>query len=106
LVDRFVIAQIKFEKTNGENFLELEFYETQMREIDQFLIRNELEELKNLHGKIWELEDDFKKCRIDGTSLEEIGKRALLIRDFNNQRVFYKNLIAEKLQDPIKEIKK
>lgn len=105
LVDRYAIAQVKFEKTNGANSLELEFYEHQMKLIDKDLILNELHELKNLHLKIWALEDDFKKCKIDGTSLEEIGRRALIIRDYNNQRANYKNIIAEKLNDPIREIK-
>jgi hypothetical protein len=35
----------------------------------------------------------------------EIGRRALEIRDYNNKRVMFKNLIAEKLNDPIREIK-
>lgn len=105
LVDRYIIAQVKFEKTNGANFLELEFYEHQMQSIDKNLISKELDELKDLHKTIWALEDDFKKCRLEGFSLDEIGKRAITIRDYNNQRVYYKNLIAEKLNDPIREIK-
>jgi len=105
LVDRYVIAQIKFEKTNGANRLELEFYQKQLNHFDVFLISNELEDLKELHNKIWALEDDFKKCRIDGIDLSEIGKRALVIRDYNNQRVTIKNRVAEKLNDPVREIK-
>ena len=51
------------------------------------------------------MEDDFKKCRIDGADLSEIGQRALDIRDLNNYRVQYKNSIADKLNDPVREIK-
>ena len=105
LVDRYVIAQVKYERTQRANVLELEFYERQMQQIDQLLIKEELEQLKELHNNIWNLEDDFKKCRIDGTDLVEIGRRALEIRDYNNKRVMFKNLIAEKLNDPIREIK-
>jgi hypothetical protein len=51
------------------------------------------------------MEDDFKKCRLDGVDLAEIGQRALNIRDLNNSRVTIKNRIAELLNDPVREIK-
>ena len=105
LVDRYSIAKVKYEKTSGANAAELEFYENQMQSVDKILIWDELNALKILHDKIWNLEDDFKKCRIDGTDLAEVGRRALEIRDYNNMRVQIKNNIAEKLNDPVREIK-
>lgn len=105
LVDRYVIAQVKHNRTNGANRAELEFYEQQMSKIDKTLIWNELQAFKILHDKIWSLEDDFKKCRIDGTDLAEVGRRALEIRDYNNFRVYLKNAVAEKLNDLVREIK-
>jgi len=106
LVDRYTIAQVKHDRTGGENQAELDFYENQLHPIDKTLIWNELIALKILHDKIWSLEDDFKKCRIDGTDLAEVGRRALEIRDYNNTRVTLKNKVAEILGDPVKEIKK
>lgn len=105
LVDRYTIAQVKHARTGGENQAELDFYEKQMSKIDKILIWDELQAFKVLHDKIWTLEDDFKKCRIDGTSLEEIGKRALEIRDYNIFRVQLKNTVAEKLKDNVREVK-
>ena len=105
LVDRYTIAQVKHSRTGGENQAELDFYELQMSAIDKTLIWNELQAFKILHDKIWSLEDDFKKCRIDGTDLAEIGKRAIEIRDYNQFRVQLKNAVAEKLNDPVREIK-
>jgi hypothetical protein len=105
LVDRYTIAQVKYDKTGGENAAELEFYETQMGNLDKILIWDELTALKILHSKIWSLEDDFKKCRIDGTDLAEVGRRALEIRDYNNMRITLKNNVAAKLNDPVREIK-
>ena len=104
LVDRYTIAQVKYSRTGG-NQAELDFYEQQMNLIDKHLIYSELQALKILHNKVWELEDDFKKCRIDGTDLAEIGRRALEIRDYNSYRATLKNIVAEKLNDPIREIK-
>lgn len=105
LVDRYTIAQVKYNRTGGENQAELDFYELQMSAINKTLIWDELQAFKILHDKIWSLEDDFKKCRIDGTDLAEIGKRALEIRDYNQFRVQLKNAVAEKLNDPVREIK-
>lgn len=105
LVDRYTIAQVKYARTGGANQAELDFYEQQMRGIDTSLIREELQAFKILHDKIWNLEDDFKKCRIDGTDLAEVGRRALEIRDYNNFRVNLKNAVAEKLNDSVREIK-
>jgi hypothetical protein len=105
LVDRYTIARVKYDKTNGANAAELDFYTAQMAKLDVELIQAELFILEDIHRRIWAMEDDFKKCRIDGADLSEIGQRALDIRDLNNYRVQYKNSIADKLSDPVKEIK-
>lgn len=105
LVDRYTIAQVKYDRTNGANQAELDFYEQQMSAIDKTVIWSELQAFKILHDKIWSLEDDFKKYRIDGTDLLEVGRRALEIRDYNQFRAKLKNTVAEKLNDPVREIK-
>lgn len=105
LVDRYTIAQVKYNRTGGANEEELNFYEQQMNKIDKTIIWDELQAFKILHDKIWNLEDDFKKSRIDGTDLAEIGRRALEIRDYNQYRVQLKNAVAEKLNDPVREVK-
>jgi hypothetical protein len=105
LVDRYTIARVKYDKTRGSNTAELDFYSAQIAKLDVQLIQAELSALEDIHRRIWAMEDDFKKCRIDGADLAEIGKRALDIRDLNNYRVQYKNSIADKLNDPVREIK-
>ena len=106
LVDRYTIAIIKFEKTSGANAAELNFYNRQMQKMDTDSIQQELDELAEIHRRIRDMEDNFKKCRIDNAPLDEIGRQALAIRDLNNHRVSYKNSIAEKMQDLVREIKK
>ena len=105
LVDRYTIARVKYDKTSGANAAELDFYSAQIAKLDVELIQAELFVLEDIHRRIWALEDDFKKCRIDGADLSEIGQRALDIRDLNNYRVQYKNSIADKLNDLVREIK-
>jgi hypothetical protein len=105
LVDRYTIARVKYEKTSGRNSAELDFYLRQVAQLPLNKIQPELDRLEEIHREIWALEDDFKKRRVDGADLAEIGRRALEIRDLNNYRVEYKNKIAEQLGDAVREIK-
>ena len=105
IVDRYAIAVVKHEKTNGANQEELEFYLDQINKIIIDLSNPKLLELIEHHRYVWSLEDDFKKAKIDNLPLEEIGRRALYIRDFGYRRVDLKNDFAKILGDPVREIK-
>jgi len=105
LVDRYCIALLKFNLI-GTNKDELEFYQEQIKSLDLDLVKNEIEQLYNIHATVWQLEDDFKKHRVEKLyTLEEVGRRALEIRDIMEQRYHLKNIIAEKLNDPVRERK-
>jgi hypothetical protein len=106
IVDRYAIAVVKHEKTQGANQEELEFYLDQINEIDLNPSDPKLLELIEHHRYVWSLEDDFKKAKIDNLPLEEIGQRALYIRDIGYRRVDLKNALAELFNDPVREIKK
>jgi hypothetical protein len=106
IVDRYAIALIKHEKTNGANQEELDFYLNQINEVGIDPLDPKLVELIEHHRYVWSLEDDFKKAKIDNLPLEEIGRRALYIRDIGYRRVDLKNDFAELLNDPVREIKK
>ena len=105
LVDRLAIAEIKFKRTKA-NEEELLWYMNEAIRIDLTQIVNEYEDLKRIHDEIWELEAELKTGREAELSLEEIGRRAIAIRDHNNKRVKLKNAMAEKLNCPVREIKK
>jgi hypothetical protein len=105
LVDRLVIAEVKFQRT-GANEEELLWYKDQALRIDLSEIVSEYENLKRIHNEIWTLEAELKTGREAELALEEIGRRAIAIRDHNNKRVALKNLMAEKLNCPVREIKK
>jgi hypothetical protein len=105
LVDRWCIAKLKFSKL-GNNKEELDFYTEQLHDIDFELIQKELDRLYEVHAQVWEVEDDFKKKRVDDQfDLAEIGRRALYVRDIMEERYVLKNIIADKLNDPVKERK-
>jgi hypothetical protein len=105
LVDRLAIAEIKFKRTKA-NEEELLWYMNEAIRIDLTEIVDEYEDLKRIHDEIWELEAELKTGREAELSLEEIGRRAIAIRDHNNKRVKLKNAMAEKLNCPVREIKK
>lgn len=106
LVDRYCIAKLKFAKL-GNNKEELDFYTEQLHELNFELIKDELEQLYKVHEEVWNLEDDFKKFRVEHKyDLAEIGRRALHVRDVMHQRYDLKNAMAEKLNDPVREMKK
>jgi hypothetical protein len=105
IVDRYAIALIKHEKTNGANQEELDFYTAQINQTGIALTDYKLIELIEHHRYVWSLEDDFKKAKIDALPLEEIGRRALYIRDIGYKRVDLKNALAEMVNDPVREIK-
>ena len=106
IVDRYAIAVVKHEKTNGANQEELDFYLEQMKEANINPSDVKVIELIEHHSYVWSLEDDFKKAKIDALPLEEIGRRALHIRDIGYRRVDLKNALAEMVNDPVREIKK
>jgi hypothetical protein len=105
LVDRLAIAEVKFQRTKA-NEEELLWYMNQSLRIDLTQIVNEYGDLKCIHNKIWELEAELKTGREAELSLEEIGRRAIAIRDHNNKRIKLKNSMAEKLNCSVREIKK
>jgi hypothetical protein len=105
LIDRLAIAEVKFQRTQA-NEEELLWYKDQALHIDLDKIVNEYEDLKRIHNEIWNLEAELKSGREAELALEEIGRRAIAIRNHNNKRVALKNAIAEKLECPVREIKK
>lgn len=105
IVDRYAIARVKFDNTLGANQQELEFYTDQMALVDIPIDHPLITELIEHHRYVWSLEDDIKKGRADSLPLEEIGKRALHVRDVMRKRVELKNALAELYNDPVREIK-
>lgn len=105
LIDRLAIARLKFEITRANKY-ELDYYETQASKFDLGELASHIDNLIEIHREIWNLEHLLKTGCEDQVSLEEIGRRAIAIRNSNRKRIQLKNYIAEKLNDPVREIKK
>ena len=106
LLDRLAIARVKWRRTQA-NDEELRYYEEQARRFDMDSeFDAAMQELEIIHDTIWELEKELKSGREQELTLEEIGRRAIAIRDHNNRRIKYKNLLAGRVGCDVREIKK
>ena len=107
LIDRYTIAMVKFCKTNGQNQEELNYYKVQVDQLPLDQINDDIKRLQEIHEHIWSLESELKSGRENELSLDEIGRRAIVIRNWNNKRITIKNRIADVLGlDPVREIKR
>ena len=106
LVDRLCIARVKHARTQGANQVELDWYEHKLAQLPQSTELDEaIQAMTDIHHAIWDLEWQLKSGVEQMLSLQEIGRRAIAIRDHNNKRIAYKNSIATILGHPVKELK-
>lgn len=109
LIDRFSIMRLKMERI-GDPYLKKEFESLQVS-IDKYKERGVevkeewLAKLYETNAKMWDLEHDIRKGKEGELGLEEVGRRALAIRDLNKQRVSIKNAITDVTGSGFKDIK-
>ena len=108
ILDRYSIAILKKERANAENQQEIEDL---TKEIESYksthneFVEDLIGKLIEINGKIWDLESDIRKGREGELGLEEVGRRAIKIREFNKIRVGYKNDTVEVFGEGYKDIK-
>ena len=106
LIDRLCIARVKHARTQGANQVERDWYEHKLGQLPQSPELDEaIQAMTDIHHAIWDLEWQLKSGVEQMLSLQEIGRRAIAIRDFNNRRIAYKNSVADILGHPVIEIK-
>ena len=112
LIDRLCIARVKHERTTGANQDELDWYEDKYRQLVLTLdhdqrgtLDHNISEITVIHNRIWDLEWQLKSGVEHLLTMDEIGRRAIAIRDWNNRRITYKNSIAELFGLKMREIK-
>ena len=109
VIDRFVIVRLKTERIKTEDKRdEYEHYEKVLEEYRKkgINIKQEwIEKLYEANGKIWDLESDIRKGKEGLLGLEEVGRRAIKIREANKIRISIKNEIVEATGSGFKDIK-
>ena len=109
ILDRMSILKLKIERI-GESHLKVEMqeYEKALKEFENrgVIIKKEwLDELDGIHRQIWDLEADIRGGKEGILGLEEVGRRAIAIRDINKKRISIKNKIVEETGLGFKDIK-
>lgn len=106
LIDRYTILLLKADRIGGPEIEEeLEVFEEDVRRCP-INITKYINELHAVNSTIWHLEADLRAGREGKLTLEEIGRRAIQIRDYNKKRLAIKNAITEQFKDGYKEVKK
>ena len=109
ILDRMSIVKLKIERIREEHLnQEYEEYVKALAEFKEKGIEIDekwLEQLYELNGKIWDLESDIRKGKEGELGLEEVGRRAIAIREINMQRISVKNEIVEKTGLGFKDVK-
>jgi hypothetical protein len=98
IVDRLSILNLKKDRGGCDCLEEESAFNKALQEyLDKGIDYKQewLNELLMINGKIWDLECEIRQGKEEKFTLEEVGRRALLIRDFNKKRIELKNLIVQ-----------
>ena len=109
VLDRFTIVRLKVERIGEPQILD-EYNALKQAIEDEkkhgTLIKEDwLQRLYDLNAKIWDLEHDIRRGKEGELGLEEVGRRALAIRDLNKQRVGIKNEVAQVTRKGFQDVK-
>lgn len=96
VIDRLSILSMKIYFGDEQSISEHRYLEQSLGSfgIDGKVVTNALR-LMFMNRMIWELENEMRNGGEGKLGLEEVGRRAIKIRDFNRKRIEYKNLINQ-----------
>lgn len=105
LCDRLTIAQLKLARLDETQINKKELqaqinYYAKGVDIDNIDLRNLVFQLAAINGKMWDAEHEIRKGLDDDLGLEEVGRRALAIRNLNRERIAIKNKITDLVGQP------
>ena len=110
VADRYTIALLKIERLDKDQ-IDLEEMQRQVNyyreglNLDDKDMSNLVDALYEINGKMWDAEHAIRKGQDNQLGLEEIGKRAIKIRDLNKIRMKIKNDIIDLTGDGFKDCK-
>ena len=103
IIDRYTICKLKNERLSLSNENEINELLSHIKNYDG--VEPFINGLYEMNGKIWDLESDIRKKNEHILGLEEVGRRAIKIREFNNLRVEIKNEVNSKFSEGYIEVK-
>ena len=105
IADRYSIALLKKERASADNDVEIKTLKDEIEKYDSTEMNDFIEKLVEINGKIWDLESDIRKGKENELGLEEVGRRAIRIREYNKIRVGYKNQLVKQYGEGFEDIK-
>jgi len=110
LIDWMTITMLKIERVGGSNLWEeYKILDNSLLEYerDGLIIKDDwIKEMYGANKKIWDLESDIRKGKEESLGLEEVGRRAISIRNFNKERIEIRNKIAKETGSGFQTVKK
>lgn len=105
LCDRLTIAQLKMQRLPDDELdkaglREQTAYYWSGVDPDNAKLQDLIHLLRDVNGQIWDAEWAIRLGMDDRLGLEEIGRRAIAVRDLNRKRVAIKNKITELVNQP------
>ena len=110
VADRYTIALLKIQRLDaseidvGEMQRQIDYYKEGL-DLDNPELGNLVDKLYHVNGLMWDAEHAIRKGQDEGLGLEEIGTRAIHIRDLNRDRMKVKNDIIDLTGDGFKDAK-
>lgn len=91
VVDRYSIVKLKSERTEADCTEELKALTQELDKVEG--LAPYVQQLYEINGRVWDLESDIRKGKEGELGLEEVGRRAIMIRGINGERVAIKNTV-------------
>jgi len=110
VVDRYTICQLKLERLDHTQIdvdsmnEQLEYYKKGIDFSNAQLVELS-KDLYTINGKIWDTEGSIRAGLDDELGYDEIGRRAVKVRDLNRERMSIKNDIIELTGEGFKDCK-
>ena len=106
LIDKLSILTRKIYFGDEDSISEHRYLEQGLAayDVDGKLITNAMR-IMQINAEIWNLEHEIRNGGESKFTAEEIGKRAIRIRDLNRKRIDYKNKLTELQKQGFKENK-
>ena len=110
VADRYTIALLKIERLRADEIdmddmrKQIDYYRAGL-DLENLELAKLVEDLYDINGAMWDAEHAIRKGQDENLGLEEIGRRALHIRDLNRNRMKIKNDIIELTGDGFKDCK-
>ena len=91
VADRYSIVKLKSERTEADCTKELQALTQELDKVEG--LAPYVQQLYEINGRVWDLESDIRKGKEGELGLEEVGRRAIMIRGINGERVAIKNMV-------------